>query len=226
MEGGNSEENVPLPTLPDDIFFHMAENHLSPKDCMALALSGAMNESYASLHGNNRYKLFTLKYYLSTNIYPTFSLDRICNISRCTFLGVSRWTDFFRKHINPPTITVFNVNHLYWFPPDVLVDNIVLLENLEDLNVLDTQVSLSHLPRVFVNCQKIIRLSLSLAGLLTLEDFQGDTTRNGVPLYCMKNGFKRLTHLSIFNFEKNICDPNDPYSDELDGWPVTYGVLR
>lgn len=154
------------------------------------------------------------------------SLYRNCNVSRCFFLGISRWIEYFQQHINPLTITVFNVNHLYWFPPDVLVNNIVLLENLEDLNVLDTQVSLSHMPRVFSNCQKITRLGISLAGLLTLEDFHGDTIRNGISLYCMKKGFQRLTHLSIFNFQTNCPDGNYQKGDRRNGWPVNLGVLR
>ena len=114
--------------------------------------------------------------------------------------------------------TVFNANSCYWIPPGVIVHNVILMKNLQELYILDTQVSLNHLPRVFTNCQKITRLGLSLAGLMTLKDVQKQRAS-------LKRGFKRLTHLSIFNYDMNRFNPNNP-KDRLSGWPVTIGVLR
>ncbi len=48
--------------VPDDIFFHLAKHHLSEKDCLALALSGAISKRFAALHGENKYNVFTLTY--------------------------------------------------------------------------------------------------------------------------------------------------------------------
>jgi len=134
---------------------------------------------------------------------------------------VSRWTSYFRQHINPSMISIFSAKHCYWIPPKVLFKNIVLMDNLEELDVLDTQVSLYHLPRVFSNCPKITRLGLSLAGVMTLKEFE----KNSAPIKCLKEAFKRLTHLSIFNFEVNRYNVNNP-SDCVTSWHVTLGVLR
>ncbi len=124
----------------------------------------------------------------------------------------------FSQHIDPPTISVFNANSCYWIPPGVIVNNVILMKNLQELHILDTQVSLNQLPRVFSSCPGLTRLSLSLAGLMTLKDVQKQKAS-------LKRGFKRLTHLSIFNYEMNRFNPNNP-KDCLSGWPVTIGVLR
>lgn len=134
---------------------------------------------------------------------------------------MSHWTRYFRQHIDPQRLSVFNANNCYWIPPKVLVSNIILMEHLEELNVLDTQVSLYHLPRVFFNCRKITRLSLSLAGVMLLKEFE----KNSAPIKCMKESFKRLTHLSIFNFEVNRFHVNYP-SKCMTSWYVTLEILR
>lgn len=88
--------------------------------------------------------------------------------------------------------------------------------------MLGTKITLHHLQDVFPSCQKITRLGFSLAGLVTLLDFQEDTTQNKDSLKCMIDGFKRLTHVSIFNFEKNRVDPNDCIFE----LPTEFGVKR
>lgn len=79
MEVESSKGHVALPSLPDDIFLHLAKYHLTERDCLALALSGAMNESYASLHGINRFKSFTLKCKLPSLTINTMYLDFVGN---------------------------------------------------------------------------------------------------------------------------------------------------
>jgi len=130
---------------------------------------------------------------------------------------------YFWRYIDPTTITVFNVNHCYWIPPGDLVLNTMLMRNLEELNVLDTQVTLKKLSLVFPRCQKITRLSLSLAGMKSLDDVE--CTFDWASEECMKECFKRLTHLSIFNFEVNRYNLANPRNC-LTAWPVTLGVLR
>lgn len=133
---------------------------------------------------------------------------------------MSHWTEFFRQHINPSMITVFNADSCYWIPHVVLINNVILMKNLEELYVLDTQVSLSHLSRVFSYCRKITRLSLSLSGLMTLQDIQ----KKKKSLQRLKGGFKKLTHLSLFMFEVNRFDLINP-NRCLNAWPVILGVL-
>ena len=70
------------------------------------------------------------------------------------------------------------------------------MKNLEDLNVLGTKITLHHLQDVFPSCEKITRLGFSLAGLVTLLDFQEENTTNKESLKCMIDGFRRLTHVS------------------------------
>ena len=130
---------------------------------------------------------------------------------------------YFWQYIDPTTITIFNVNHCYWMPPGDLVLNAMLMKNLEELNVLNTQVTLEKLGLVFTRCQKITRLGLSLAGLKSLDDFVD--RHDWTSVECAKECFKRLTHLSIFNFEVNRYDLNNPRHC-LTAWPVTLGVLR
>ena len=149
-------------------------------------------------------------------------------MSKCYFLTLSRWNGF-KQHINPALITVFQANHCYWLPSQVLVDPIKQMLNLEELSVLDTQIRLEHLIEVFGGCQNVTKLGFSLAGTIDLEQFQNNNATH------WKQCFKRLTHLKLFNFTEMI----DPLFYPRPGgglipirmpfislWPITFEVLR
>ena len=46
--------------LPDDVLYFFANNYLSEKDSLALALSGSISKRFAALHGRNKYATFPL----------------------------------------------------------------------------------------------------------------------------------------------------------------------
>lgn len=107
------------------------------------------------------------------------------------------------------------------------MDSIVQMQNLEELDVLDTQIFLQHMPEIFVNCPEIKRLGLSLAGLISLDKFQQEfkTKEDKIALECMLQCFKKLTHLKLFNFDATRLSESNP-NDCISAWPVLLDVLR
>ena len=152
-----------------------------------------------------------------------YSIYRRCNISLCYFLSISRWTSFFQQYINPLSLTSFNSDHCYWIPLETLLDQIIQMEELEELSVLDTQILLKHLPQVFLSCHKITKLAVSLVGLLYHEEIDEHVEEEA--LENMKESFKRLTHLKLFNFEVNKLDRVRDFIF-ISAWSVTLEVLR
>lgn len=55
----NKRNNV---VLPDDVLYFLANNYLSEKDSLALALSGSISKRFAAVHGENKYVRFKFKY--------------------------------------------------------------------------------------------------------------------------------------------------------------------
>lgn len=144
-------------------------------------------------------------------------IHRSLKISEYYFLSFAPWEKVL-KHIKlASTITVFDASHCYWLPAQLLYKTISKMENLEEIIVHDTKISLVHLPDVFKACPKVVKLSF------TLTEKTLDLYKEGVmeqdKLNWMRQGFGRLTHLKIFSFNLS-----DDYC--CDSWPVTLGVLR
>jgi len=81
------------------------------------------------------------------------------------------------------------------------------MTNLQELFVEDTQVSLSHFPKIFEACQKIVKLSLTL-------DEKSKTNEELIEkasLDVLKRGFAKLTYLKLFNFTSDV---EGDYSNE------------
>ncbi len=212
-------EIIPNNVLPDDLLHYFLNHHLSDRDCLALALSGALSNQTSALRGSQRYNS-TLSF---TNfIIYIVSIYRRCNISHYYFLSIS-WASFFQQYINPLSLTSFNSDHCYWIPQETLLDQIVQMENLEELSVLDSQILLKHLPQVFLSCHKITKLAVSLVGLYYHEEI--DEYVEEEALENMKESFKRLTHLKLFNFEVNKLDRVRDFI-LISAWSVTLEVLR
>jgi len=69
------------------------------------------------------------------------------------------------------------------------------MTNLEELRVDDTKVSLSHFPKIFEACQKVVKLSFTLSEKKLKEELIEKAS-----LDMLKKGFAKLTHLNMFNF--------------------------
>jgi len=67
--------------------------------------------------------------------------------------------------------------------------------NLEELLMDDTKVSLSHFPKIFEACQKVVKLSFTLNGKSLKEELMEKAS-----LDLLKKGFNKLTYLKMFNF--------------------------
>ena len=97
--------------------------------------------------------------------------------------------------INPSLVTVFDCSSCYWIPAKALCSYIVKMENLKELSVHDTKVSLEKLPLLFGACQQITKFSFSLEEKNLNQYF--NNMMDEKTLDQMKKGFARLIHLTI-----------------------------
>ena len=111
------------------------------------------------------------------------------------------------------------MSHCYWLKAKVLLRCIIKMENLEELFIQDTRMSLKKMPQVFEARKKIVKLSM------TLKEDNLDEFKKGAmekeSLKCLKKGFRKLTKLELFV----IIDPNGKLCSTK-SWLVPIGVLK
>jgi len=81
-----------------------------------------------------------------------------------------KWNQFFTKYISPEAITTFSANSCYWLPGQQICDHILKMKNLQELDVKDTKVFLTHLAIVLETCQDITKLDFSCNHLPGMEN--------------------------------------------------------
>lgn len=128
------------------------------------------------------------------------------------------WANFFKEHVSAHSISAFNASHSYWLSGEVLLDSIIQMNQLEELCVQDTEISLTHLARIFEACPKLVNLSFSLREI-NLDRYQTDTEQVLKEVALLSQGFAKLTHLKIFctTLDLKCC---------VESWLTTFGVLK
>jgi len=109
----------------------------------------------------------------------------------------------------------FDASHCFWLSAEVLLETVSRMPSLKELKIHDTKITLAHLPKIFKSCQKLVKLSFTLAEE-NLDKFN-ESQMGEEDFGLLLKGFKRLTHLKLFTFDFI------PDQDHL--WPVTFGVL-
>ena len=112
---------------------------------------------------------------------------------------------------------MFDVNDCYWLPPELLSDAVIKLENLEQLNIRGTKVSVPHLARVFKACKKITQLDFSFVEK-SWEEILDVAGKESMGI--ITKGFKKLTSLKISTWWMDARD----YLD--DPWLLIIRILR
>jgi len=91
------------------------------------------------------------------------------------------------------------------------------MENLKELNIQDTKVSLHHLPQIFSSCKSITKLGFTLVER-NLNRFKEDVMEEKA-LHLMTQGFAKLTHLKVYTFALEGIT-------YVESWLVILGVLK
>ena len=151
---------------------------------------------------------------------------RVLDISRCTFLAPQTWKAFFQEHIKPSaaSIRVFDANHIYWLSSEILCDCMVQMENLEELRIYDTRISLLDLPNIFKACPKLTKLSFSVAERNMDRYQEGVMEKSSLDL--LTAGFSRLTHLKMYVILTGFYYYSDDQFSIGDIWLITLEVLK
>ena len=95
-------------------------------------------------------------------VFKFFFFDRKWDLKRSYTMEPSRCLQFFSNFVYANSVTVIDFSHLYWFPVDILHASLAELCNLEELHIVDTDLSLAKIPTVFFKCLSITRLSVSI----------------------------------------------------------------
>lgn len=128
------------------------------------------------------------------------------------------WDRFLSQNCRfPASITVLDVSNCYWLPAHQLCDAVVQLEKLVELNVRGTQVSLSHLPRVFTACQEITKIDFNFVEK-SWEEVLIAVGKGKMDIVIA--GFKKLISLKV---STQWLNPRD-YLD--DPWVLIVRILR
>ena len=131
----------------------------------------------------------------------------------------SSWYHFFQQHpLAPTALTSFNVMDSYWLPAERLCAAIAKMENLEDLNICGTKLSLPHLAPIFQACKKITGLDFGYSQK-TWEELQSITKSEDLELIIQ--AFKKITNLKMFT-----CFPNAKAYTIHDPWLLIIRILR
>lgn len=76
--------------------------------------------------------------------------------------AVARLADFFSSKINPLHIHVINLNGCYWVKDSVIEHFLVRCKNVQQVDLLETQINCHQIINILQNCHKICTLSFTL----------------------------------------------------------------
>ena len=139
--------------------------------------------------------------------------------NRCYYLTPRSWNTFFTTCIRPEFLLEFNCSHCYWLPGNQLCENIVKMVNIQELAIKGTQLLLSHLIRIFQNCQQITDLDFSF-------HHEGATTEPSVfenQLHDQSVVTEALEKLIRLNISTSVTDAINYYNDP---WVLIIKILR
>jgi len=138
----------------------------------------------------------------------------------CYFITARSLEPFITQKINPSLISMFDASSCYWLTASVLCHSIKQMDNLEELSIHDTKISLSNLPELFEACQKIVKFSLTLSEK-NLDHYERVMEKKS--LDWIKQGFRRITHLKIISC---VALNDDEFYYLHQPWIVALGVLK
>ena len=146
-------------------------------------------------------------------LHFVFLLIRIWKLSRCFTLKPDICQRFFSSSMVSLTVQTLDLSHCFWLSEGSLVLGCLSkLKNLTELNVLDTELSLSSIIlHVMPQCKNLTKLAAKLPDP-TLEDF--NYKLQGFP-ETYKENFLKLTNLKL-----QVLDCSSPYI-----WLLIFNVL-
>ncbi|XP_046637576.1 uncharacterized protein LOC124315890 isoform X2 [Daphnia pulicaria] len=175
--------------IPDDIF-HYLVTFLTPVDCMSFCLSG-----------------------VSSGFTDFYSRRRNWKLSRCFCLEPNIFQQYFSKCVVSSNVRVLDMSHCFWLPETSLLNGCFSskLNNLTELNVLDTELSLvSVMMHVMPKCQGLTKLSCNIVEP-TWKAFH-DKIQDLADTYT--DNFKKITDLKL------CASSRSPYI-----WILLFNVL-
>lgn len=135
------------------------------------------------------------------------SFFRIWKVSRRFSLKPDICQAFFATCLKASNVQVLDFSHCFWLPEATLLQSCLspALNNLKELNVSDTQLSLvSVLLHVLPQCHSLTKLSVNILEP-TWEAFN-DKLQGVADTY--KENFKKLTHLKLYTLDSNSPSPS------------------
>lgn len=145
-------------------------------------------------------------------IFFSGTFNRSWRLRLCHCLTPIICQRFFSNSLVASTVQVLDLSHCFWLPEASLLGCLSALENLKELNVLDTELSLTSLIlNVIPKCKYLIKLAVNIAEQ-TWDEFNfkllGSTER-------YRDHFQKLTHLRFY-----VLNSSSPFI-----WVLLFNVL-
>lgn len=111
------------------------------------------------------------------------------------------------------TVKIFNSNHLYWLPSDLLSSTIMQMQNIEELGIKGTQLSsLQQVAKILLACPKIVKIEFSYTEQ-TQEELGDVLKKAHLSLESLAERFRQLTALkmstTVTDWQNDV--QNDPW---------------
>lgn len=143
-------------------------------------------------------------------IKPTFSSTWKLRKTFCLDPNICQ--RYFSSSLVSVSVQTLDLSHCYWLPETSLLGCLSELENLRELNVLDTKLSLSSLIlNVIPKCKFLLKLSANISEP-TWNDFNQKLL--GAPDN-YKEHFQKFTELNFY-----VLDSSSPYI-----WLLLFNIL-
>ena len=137
---------------------------------------------------------------------------------RCYFLNQNSFGSFIEQWNCPELITSFDVSNCYWISAEFLENTICSMTQLNELNVEGTELNLSNISRIFLKCQHISKISITLLEVVVdMEHLKLEL--DCTTLSSLQEGFKKLVSLRLLSY-------NCSTTTSMNSWVAILQLLR
>ena len=124
----------------------------------------------------------------------------------CYFLNQNSFGSFVKQWICPEFITSLDVSNLYWMSAEFLENVISSMTQLKELNVEGTTLNLSNFSRIFLTCQQISNIAISLDECVAVDMENFELEMDCTTLSLLEQGFAKLLSLKMLLTYNSVSD--------------------
>jgi len=212
---------------PETIYSLLIEKYFDQAECAAFSQSGTF-DGFSPLYYSSRFVLYIItiiyvlwRLFLSfPNLFHRNWKGFVINEQRFYFTPTS-WSLFSNQHITLDCIKIFNVNHVYCLPRELLLNTILKMPMLEELSIKGTQVcTVVQVVKILQSCPKIQKLDFTYTEK-SQEEILSGLEIESISLESFATSFQKLTSLKL-----STTVPDRKHDVFKDPWLLIIKMLR